>query len=173
PPRSGPPPAELMKDYADNGMVSPEFKAATLKALDEIRQLWSSTPGGAGGPQLREEFFTPVNDLLKKQIKIEQEFWAVGIEKLRLKNDDLDAVAGMQASQPKRWQAHYEYARAVLKARLAFMNEYNKLLGDVLTETLPALDTKLDQNAYKLASAEKMKSKGPDVLKLAEEAQAA
>src|SRR5581483_10516887 len=111
-------------------------------------------------------------DALKKKIKAEQEFFAIGIAKLELQNIALDEIAGMMAAQPKRWQAHYEYARAVLKSRLAYMNEYNKLLGDVLTETLPELDKNLGQNAYKLTSSEKMKSKG-EVKKLAEDAQEA
>jgi hypothetical protein len=162
--------AEVMKGYADDGTVNPDFRAVTVKALDEIRKLWAVTPGGAGGPQLRDEFDAPVNDALKKRIKAEQEFFAVGIAKLELQNIALDEVAGMMTAQPKRWQANFEYARAVLKARLAYMHEYNKLLGDVLTETLPALDPKLGQNAYKLTSSEKMKSKG-EAKKLAEEAQ--
>ena len=71
----------------------------------------------------------------------------------------------MRADQNKHWQANYDYARAMLKARLAFMNEYNKLLGDVLTETLPTLEAK--QDSYRLASSEKMKSK-KEIVKLAE-----
>jgi hypothetical protein len=52
------------------------------------------------------------------------------------------------------------------------MNEYDKLMGDVLTETVPPLDKATNQNAYRLTSSEKMKSK-KDVQKIAEDARAA
>ncbi len=168
---------DVMKDYLSD--VTPtdiakdperyRFHATTLKVINKIREMWKSTPGSAGGPQLRDGFKAPVNDKLKKDIKDEQDFWAAGIAELELLNLEIDSIEPMRAEQSKRWQANYDYARAVLKARLAFMNEYNKALGDVLTETLPPLDMKLGQDSYKLASSEKMKSKR-DIQKLAEEA---
>lgn len=148
------------------------FRVVTWNALEKVRKMWSSVPGTAGGPLLRDDFFSPVNDALKRDIKAEQKFWADGIAELELQNSFLDEIAGMLASQPPRWQAHYEYARAVVKTRLAYMIEYNKVLGDVLTESLPVLDPKLDQNAYKLVSSDRMKSKGESV-KLVKEGQEA
>ncbi len=171
---------EIMKDYKadvplDEIMRDKEkykFRVTTIRALDKIRKMWAIEPGATGGPAMRDNFKTPVNDKLKKEIKEEQEFWAIGIAELELLNDDLDKVGALKDAEPKRWQAHYEYARAVLKTRLAYMNEFNKLMGDVLTETLPAIDKKLDQDGYKLTSSEKMKSKR-DVQKIADEAQEA
>jgi hypothetical protein len=81
-------------------------------------------------------------------------------------------VASIKVGETRRWQAHYEYARAVVKSRLAYLNEYNKLMGNVRTETLPELKANLGQNSYKLASSEKMKS-AREVQNLAEESQAA
>jgi hypothetical protein len=171
---------EVMKDFKEDVPLKDvladkekyKFRVATVAALDKIRQKWSITPGETGGPALRETVETPVDDALKTKIKDEQEFWAVGIAELELLNDELDKVKPLKEGEPRRWQAHYEYARAVLKARLAYMNEYNKLMGDVLTGTLPTLDPKLNQDSYRLASSEKMKSKR-DVQKLAEEAKEA
>ena len=60
----------------------------------------------------------------------------------------------------------------MVKARLAYLNEYNKLMGDVRTETLPQLDKAIGQDSYKLASSEKMKSK-KEIQRFAEEAQEA
>jgi hypothetical protein len=167
---------EVMKDYksavtADMVIKDKDaykFQAVTFAALDKIRAMWTPNPG-ADGPKLRDEFKAPVNDALKNEIKKEQDFWALGIAELELMNNELDGIAMMRDAQDKRWQANYDYARATLKARLAFMNEYNKVLGNVLTETLPALDMKLGQDSYKLASAEKMKS-GKDVQAIAAEA---
>lgn len=168
--------AEVMKDYLSD--VSPlevakdperyKLQATTLKVVDKIRRMWTAT-GMSDGPQLRESFKAPVNDRLKSEIKKEQDFWAAGIAELELLDLEMDAVAPMRDDQGKRWQANYDYVRAMLKARLAFMNEYNKVLGDVLTETLPPLDAKLGQDSYKLASSERMKSRR-EIQRLAEEA---
>lgn len=168
--------AEVMKDYLSD--VSPldvakdperyKLQATTLKVVDKIRRMWTAR-GSSDGPQLRESFKAPVNDRLKGEIKKEQDFWAAGIAELELLDLEMDAVEPLRNEQGKRWQANYDYVRAMLKARLAFMNEYNKALGDVLTETLPPLEVKLGQDSYKLASSERMKSRR-EIQKLAEEA---
>jgi hypothetical protein len=171
---------EVMKDYKSDisiDMVMKDkdnykFQAKTFEAIDKIRKMWTVTSGASGGPQMRDDFKAPVNDQLKNEIKKEQDFWAIGVAELELINAELDSLAPARDSQQKRWQAHYDYARATIKARLAFMNEYNKLMGNVLTETLPALDVKLGQDTYKLTSTEKMKS-GKDVQALAKEAKEA
>jgi hypothetical protein len=168
---------EIMKDYKPDVPLSViladkekyKFRATTLAAFAKINKIWET---GVGSSQIRRDFKAPVNDVLKKEIKKEQEDWAIGIAELELINSDLDGIAAMKEGEPKRWQAHYEYARAVIKSRLAYMNEYNKLMGDVLTETLPTLDMKLGQDTYKLASSEKMKSK-KDIVKIADDAKAA
>src|SRR5262249_25023019 len=102
-------------------------------------------------------------------IKDEQEFWAVGIAKMELAMIQLQEVAAMRANAPKRWQAHYDYAMAEGKARLAFMNEDKLLLGNIITPTLPSMDAEHGHNGFKRVPAEKMKSK-KDVQQLAEEA---
>ena len=52
------------------------------------------------------------------------------------------------------------YAQAQVKARLAFMHEYNQLLGDVRTDRLPARDAEQRAKpACRLVSVGKMKSK--------------
>lgn len=172
--------AEVMSKYQadvplDEIVRAPDaypFRVKTWNALEKVRKLWNVVPGAKGGPQLRDDFRAPVNDALKRDIKLEQQFWADGIAELELQNSYLEEIADLKAKEPLRWQAHYEYARAVVKTRLAYMIEYNKVLGDVLTESLPALDPKLDHNAYKLVSSEKMKSKGESV-KLVKQAQEA
>jgi len=171
---------EVMKDYKSDVTIDMvlkdkgtyKFQAKTFEAVDKIRKMWTVTSGASGGPQMRDDFKAPVNDMLKNEIKKEQDFWAIGVAELELINAELDGLAADRDSQAKRWQAHYDYARATIKARLAFMNEYNKLMGNVLTETLPALDAKLGQDTYKLTSTEKMKS-GKDVQALAKEAKEA
>jgi len=161
--KDGPAAADVLKDKA-----TLKFEAKTLEALEKVRSLWTVNPAAAG-PQLRDEFKAPVSDRLKADIKKEQDYWSLGIAELELINADLDSLAEMREVKSKRWQANYDFARATVKVRLAFMNEYVKLLGDIRTESLPALDQKLGQDSYKLTSSEKMRSK-KDIQALAAEA---
>ncbi len=145
-----------------------EFCNATLNAFQTIREVWAVKPKG-GGLQQRDSVTVPITNTLKNSIKKELEAWAIGITRLEQVGLELEKISGQKKSQLRRWQAHYDYVRATVKHRLAFMNEYDKLMGDVLTETLPPLDKTLNQSSYKLISSEKMKSK-KDIQKLAEEA---
>jgi hypothetical protein len=169
-------PAEAMKPYADDGVSLDEitknpdkyrFRAAVLEAFTKLREYWSP---GTGATQIRTTVQGPFDDKKKGEIKSEQEFWAVGIINLELLLDNLKGVEGMREGEPKRWQAHYDFALASVKARLAYMNEYNKVLGLLITDTLPALDAKIGQDGYVLVASETLKS-GKDIKKMAEEAQ--
>ena len=156
----------VMKDYAADVPVEEVLKnrdnyklrAATLDAFELIRELWSANPADGGPGKLSGDIKAPITDEIKKQINAGLEFYAIGIAKLELINIALDEVQSSKAGETKRWQAHYEYARAVVKARLAYLNEFNKLMGNVRTETMPPLDRALGQDMYRLASSEKMKS---------------
>jgi len=169
----------VMKDYKADVSLEEiakdkekyRLRAVTLDALNAIREVWASNSATGGVGNLKE-VEAPITGAIKTKINQELEAYAIGIAKLELLNVELDNVANLRAAETKRWQAHYDYARAALKARLAYLNEYNKLMGNVRTETLPQLDAKQGQNSYKLASSEKMKS-AKDVQKLAEESQEA
>ena len=149
-----------------------KLRVVTLDAFDAIRDIWAASPEAGGLGNLAETIEAPITETTKKTINRGLEAYAIGIAKIELINIELDNVASLMQGETKRWQAHYLYARAVVKARLAYLNEYNKLMGNVRTETLPALDMKLGQNSYKLASSVKMKS-NMEVQMLAEESQQA
>jgi hypothetical protein len=170
-------PADVMKEYAGDTVPLDvmlkdkekyRFRAAVIEALNKIREKW--TPG-AGVTRIRSEVVGPLNDKIKLEVKKEQEEWAIGIIQLEQNFEDLKKVAPMRDAEPKRWQAHYDFAFASVQARLAYMNEYNKLLGNLITETLPPLDPKLGQDGYVLVASDSLKS-GKDVKKWAEDAQA-
>ena len=167
---------DVMKDYAEDGVSIDavlkdkekyRFRAAVVEALNKVRDKWSS---GAGVTSIRNQLEGPINDKLKTEVKKENDDWAVGIIELELHLNKLNEVKELRAEEPKRWQAHYDFALAGVKSRLAYMNEYNKLLGNIVTETLPALDPKLNQDGYVLVASDTLKS-GKDVKKMAEEAQ--
>src|SRR6185312_3356160 len=130
------------------------FRIAVLEAYDTIRDVWN---GGADSKSIREEFTGKSTDAVKKEVLAEQRFPARGIAKLDGALVVLESVAAMRDAEPKRWQAHYDYALAQCKARLAWMHEYNLALGSIRTEVLPPLDEKKGQNGYRLISSEKMK----------------
>jgi hypothetical protein len=168
----------VMKDYKADVLTEDilkdkekyKFRVAVLEAFQAVRDVWAGEAGAKDA--MPRTINAPITDDTKRLINRGLEFWAVGIAKLELSNIVLDEVEPLKAGETKRWQAHYEYARAVLKARLAYLNEYNKLMGDVRTETMPALDKMLGQDSYTLVSSEKMKSKR-EIQQLAAEAQEA
>jgi predicted Zn finger-like uncharacterized protein len=157
-------PADVLADFKEDvpltEIMNPAneqkyfFRRKVLDAFQTIRDVW-----GKDGARLREEFVGETSDVVKKQILEEQIFPAEAIPKLELAITLLEAVADQKDLQPKRWQAHYDYALAQCKARLAFMQEYNLALGSIRTEVLPPLDPKQGQDGYKLISSERMKVK--------------
>lgn len=139
------------------------FRVTVVESLEQIRKLW-----GKGANSLRTEFTDKTSDAIKKKILEEQLFPAEAIPKLEMLMIRLEAVEGMKGTEPKLWQAHYDYTVAQVKARLAFMHEYNLALGSIRTDVLPPLDPKKGEDGYKLIATEKMKVKKE--AKLAEEA---
>jgi hypothetical protein len=159
--------ADVTIDEIQKNKKKYAFRNTTLNAYTTLRDVWAVKPKG-GGLQQRDSIGAITNDL-KNAIRKEQAAWGIGIAKLEEVDRTLGEIAAQKKSQPRRWQAHYDYARAIVKFRLAYMNEYDKLMGDVQTETLPPVDKALKQSGYKLVSTEKMKSK-KDIQKIAEDA---
>src|SRR4029078_7451595 len=65
---------------------------------------------------------------------------AVQIVELTELLEELEKVGAKRGEEPsKRWQAHYDYILAELKARLALVHEYNTMLARVKRDELPSL----------------------------------
>jgi hypothetical protein len=169
-------PADVMKDFSTDGVSHDDIlkakdkyplRVAVLEALNKVRDVWSD---GAGTTKIRNQVEGPLSEALKNEVKKEMEFWAIGMIELEEHLNRLNAVQAMRASEPKRWQAHYDFALATLKVRLAYMNEYNKLLGNLVAETLPALDAKVGQDGYVLVASETLRA-GKEAKELAKEGQ--
>jgi hypothetical protein len=108
---------------------------------------------------LREEFKGPSSDDVKKDLTDTQKS---GPAKMLL--DLSDALSELERVTPerdkeksRRWQAHYDYVTANVKARLAYVNEYDLMLAKIKKDELPPLDPKL-HNGYRLGSQEKLQS---------------
>ncbi|MBN9523585.1 hypothetical protein J0H58_34585 [bacterium] len=131
------------------------FQLAVMESFDTIKDVW----GDSGRSKLRGEFRGAVDDKMKKEVGLEQDYLAIATPKIEQILFRLEAFEPMKAAQPKRWQAHYDYAVAHAKARLAYLHEYNLALGNIRTEVLPARDPKLGHDGYKLIQTPNMKVK--------------
>jgi hypothetical protein len=177
-------PAAALKPYAADVPVEdvrkdPDrypLRAAVLHALAAVRETWLAPVAVPKGKKKDRQtptgFLTavraPVTETFKKEIREYQVLPAVGIVKLEEAARGLEAVAGLRAREPRRWQAHHDYAAAEVHARLAFLHEYDLALGRVLKEELPELDKKKGHDGWRLVPDAKMHSK-KDVQKLADQ----
>jgi hypothetical protein len=112
---------------------------------------------------------SPITDAVKKTVLDAQAPLAVAIAKLEDELAALEAFEKMKDKEPKRWQANYDYTLGQIRLRLAFLNEYNLVLGHVRTETLPELPPR--STGWKLTHTDKMSSK-KNVQELADAARA-
>jgi hypothetical protein len=68
--------------------------------------------------------------------------------------DDLKKSEEMKDAESKRWQANYDFIRARLEAQIAYLYEYQSMLGQMRKE-LPPLDPKI-HGGWKLAATAKL-----------------
>lgn len=148
------------------------FEATVLESFRKIRDVWEGKAAGTTtNSEIRRVFEGETTDAAKKTIKEDQIYPALAILELEEIIMALKKLEPEREKASKRWQANYDYCVAQAKARLAFMNEYNLLLGQIFTpEVLPPLDReKAGHTGWALASREKMKSKR-DIQALRDEA---
>jgi hypothetical protein len=90
------------------------------------------------------------DDELKKQILRDERAVAPILGRLTEAHEDLLGVADKRDAEPKRWQANYDFMLARLEAQIAYVWEYQSMLGQMRRET-PALDREL-HGGWKLAA---------------------
>ncbi|MGL6075642.1 MAG: hypothetical protein ACRC8S_15920 [Fimbriiglobus sp.] len=167
----------VMKDYKPDGVSIEEIKKdgakypirkAAIESLELIVKEWKSSDSKSNG--LITEISTGATDTFKKFIIQEQETPARISEELETKITQVEKLMDkLDEEKSKYWQVMYLYALAQLKARVAFMSEYNLALGNIRTDNLPKVDEGKGQAGLVLVSTEKMKSK-KDVKELADSA---
>jgi hypothetical protein len=149
---------EFKADYGP-GQIAKEaekspFRQAIVSAVKALQE-------SATRFSMRESFAGANTAQVKGQIKNEQS--APGKAKFYLKEayDDLKAVAKLRAKEPsKRWQAQYDYVLARTLARLIFVVEYNYVLAQIRTDSLPELPEGV--TTYKLALGSRPKISVPE-----------
>ena len=169
--------ADVMKDYKPDAVSLADIRKdaekypirhAALTSLELIVKEWKSS--AEGSTELRTQIPTGTNDAFKKAIIQEQETPARITEELETAITKADKLMDKLDEEPsKYWRVMYLYSMAQLKARLAFMSEYNLALGSIRTDNIPKVDEAKGQSGLVLVSTEKMKSK-KEVKDLAESA---
>ena len=175
---------ESLEGYGNNGpsfediQKAPEkynkdypLRVATVEALVEMRKLKQ----GNTADELPERFNSPITDADKKKITDKYQRTITTrqaiLEELKDNLEEINKKRDMEKS--KRWLANYDYAYAQVRARLAYIYEYNLALGKVKLETLPELSpSQLKNGGWRLASTQKMISP-KEIRDMADEAKSA
>src|SRR5262249_54928178 len=135
-------PAEALREYAKEGAATP-LREEVLKARNLLADL-------AARHKLKDGYRAIADMQLKQQVKKDQMQVAKVLGDLQEEYDALKAVAEHRKDETKRWQANYDYVLARMEAQLAYLNEYQAVLGQVLKEA-PPRDPKI-HNGWRLAS---------------------
>jgi len=119
PPFSG----DTLKEYIKDGEATP-LRTEVQKA----RALLSDI---AGEHKLNDTYRAIAEGPLKAAVFRDQKEVAKVIGELQEASDALKAVADNRKDETKRWQATYDYVVARMDAQLAYLNEYQAVLGQI------------------------------------------
>lgn len=154
--------AKVMAPYRDD-RVPPALREAIARAHRLLVKY---------GKTFEEEFRgREDNAAVKKRILAQQREPARALAELKDALEVLDAACKDLDRQPPRWQATAEYVRARLLARIAYVYEYDYMLGQIRKESLPARDPS-KHAGWRLAARDKLQS-GPEAKRYAKESRAA
>ena len=74
--------------------------------------------------------------------------------------EELNDLKGDRARENRRWQANYDYVRAKLAAKIAYVYEYNAKLGD-MRKDFPPMDPMIHKG-WQLAAKAKISDRDAD-----------
>jgi hypothetical protein len=134
-------PADTLKEYMKDGEATP-LRAEVKKAREML--------AGIAGKNLTDRFDAEAEAKLKDKVRRTQKDVAIVIGELMEESDALKAVADNRKTESKRWQANYDYVVARMDAQIAYLNEYEAVLGQILKGLAPP-DPKL-YRGWQLAS---------------------
>jgi hypothetical protein len=138
---------KVMKEYA---VVASPLQAAVKKAIAALVEHQGA---------FQDTFANRNIAQLKVEAKAKQEKLAATQDELAAALAELNGVAEDRKNEPsKRWQAMYDYVKARLLMRLAYVFEYQYMLAEIRTDSLPELQP--NHIGWRLASREKMQCKG-------------
>ncbi len=87
---------------------------------------------------LKDGFRAPKNEAAFKNQVLEHERDVARImAKLNAAHEEMEGVAEQRSAEPKRWQANYDFLLARLEAEIAYLYEYQSMLGQMRKELPP------------------------------------
>jgi hypothetical protein len=123
----------------------------TIKVLTESEKI-----------KIRESFSGPITPQVKKQFAATQQEPGIMIFEMETALADLKAAGQKRARETsKRWQANYDYALARLQSRLVYLYEYNNILAQVRSDSLPTLEP--IHTGWRVGSQKKVQISEPKV----------
>ena len=115
--------ADTLKEYMKDGEATP-LRTEVQKARALLRDI-------AGEHKLNDSYRAIAEKPLKAAVFRDQKEVAKVIGDLQEASDALKAVADHRKDETKRWQATYDYVTARMEAQLAYLNEYQAVLGQI------------------------------------------
>src|SRR5262249_42701606 len=112
---------------------------------------------------MKEVFFGANTAAVKKQVINDQKDPGLAVLILEEALEDLQKAGEtfLAREKSKRWRANYDYTLARLESRLLYLLEYNFLLAQIRTDSLPGLEGGF--SGYRVGSREKVASPEPKV----------
>jgi hypothetical protein len=156
---------EVMDAYADDGKGETELRKAVRKAQVLLYAVSTTRPP----PELQDEV-DEAHKELKVNLSVMRDGYRVPVSENEFKNgvrrdqervthlmarlgdalEELENAAGARGAEPKRWQANYDLMVARVKEEIAYLYEYQSMLGQIRKE-LPPRDPER-QGGWRLAS---------------------
>jgi len=140
-------PANVLDPYQADA-TSPELKKAVLDAVQALKD--------SARVPIDEKFVGANNAAVKKLVFGKQGAPGRAVLVLEEALDELKKAGEdfMDKEKSKRWKANYEYTLARLESRLVFLMEYNYVLAQIRSDSLPPLEGGFA--GYVLGSKEKV-----------------
>jgi hypothetical protein len=136
----------------------PEKYPLRVAVLNTLKFLDNEFGSGKSNGALRQFYPAGGSQDTKNRILTEQKRPAQLLLRLQEERAKLDkAGEARDEEKSKRWQANYDYTHAELLARIAFLEEYNLMLGRIRKDELPELEKGVDEG-WRLIPREKLQS---------------
>lgn len=166
-----------LKPYADDAQNPFAMKPDAVPALREKFPLRAKVWEVAD--RLNEHIRLPMDESLevaagpitaqdKKRFLTKLKDPALAVFELEELLEDMKKLADHRDKETKRWQAHYDLATARLLTRLIYLYEYNGLLAQVRSDSLPPLDEE-KHVGFRVEATGTMQTREFPVRKLAKE----
>jgi len=121
--------AVLWAVAADTKNLTGPFAAEVKKVKDDVKVNLNV---------LRDGYPVPANEtMFKNQVKNDQQEVAKIMGALTEAHEELMAVKEDKEKESKRWQANYEFMQARLEAQIAYLWEYESMLGSMRKDLPP------------------------------------